>query len=157
MSIRSTLRSPKPRQTRLSAPGPRTTHARVAAVHGRRALLGSLLRNLSLSISDVCDVSFASFWDVGPQPNANTTEVERAELKLADSALAWYGEDKLFNEDATATLMIASVKSCHGQLVDMLCAGKKDYCQPIMDLATALKAFADSGAYPDGLALEVVA
>ena len=122
---------------------------------GAAANVSHKLRNISLGIADVCDVTFSSFWDIGPTPNASDSELRRMELEFVDRALAAFGEGRLFNDDATATLMIATVKTCHGELVNMQCPSKKDYCDPIVDVLLRLNDYANSD--PDELLMVQVA
>lgn len=79
----------------------------------RLARLGTLLpqvshelREMSLAISDQCNVSFASFWDLGLHIDPEDDATERAVLALADRALAFAAEARLFNPDGTSTLLV---------------------------------------------------
>ena len=69
------------------------------------------LREMSLGISEQCNVSFASFWDLGPHVDPSDNMTEAAMLALADRALAFAAEGRLFNADATSTLLVASVSA----------------------------------------------
>ena len=119
-------------------------HNASTPLSGAAANVSHKLRNISLGIADVCDVSFSSFWDIGPTPDASDSELKRKELEFVDRALAVFGEGRLFNDNATATLMIATVKSCHGELVNMQCPSKKTYCDPIVDVLLRLNDYANS-------------
>ena len=113
---------------------------------------------MSLGISEQCNVSFASFWDLGPRvdPSDNTTEA--AMLALADRALAFAAEGRLFNADATATLLVASVSACGGTPVTMRCASDPNgYCAPIAQLSQRLKDYAArANGQATGLRLQVL-
>ena len=69
---------------------------------------------MSLGISEQCNVSFASFWDLGPRVDPSDDATEAAMLALADRALAFAAEGRLFNADATSTLLVASVSANPG-------------------------------------------
>ena len=55
-------------------------------------------------------VSFTSFWDLGLHIDPEDDATERAVLALADRALAFAAEARLFNPDGTSTLLVASVR-----------------------------------------------
>ena len=114
---------------------------------------------MSLGISEQCNVSFVSFWDLGPRiDNASDDPSEAAMLALADRALALAAEGRLFNADATATLLVASVRACGGTPVTLRCASEANgFCAPIAQLSQRLKdyaAFANGQA--TGLRLQVL-
>ena len=114
---------------------------------------------MSLGISEQCNVSFMSFWDLGPRiDNASDDPSEAAMLALADRALALAAEGRLFNADATATLLVASVRACGGTPVTLRCASEANgFCAPIAQLSQRLKdyaAFANGQA--TGLRLQVL-
>ena len=113
---------------------------------------------MSLGISEQCNVSFMSFWDLGPRIEPSDNASEAAVLALADRALALAVEGRLFNADATATLLVASVRACGGTPVTLRCASEANgFCAPIAQLSQRLKdyaAFANGQA--TGLRLQVL-
>ena len=113
---------------------------------------------MSLGISEQCNVSFASFWDLGPRVDPGDDATEAAMLALADRALAFAAEGRLFNADATATLLVASVSACGGTPVTMRCASDPNgYCAPILKLSQRLKDYAArANGQATGLRLQVL-
>ena len=79
-------------------------------------------------------------------------------LALADRALAFAAEGRLFNADATATLLVASVSACGGTPVTMRCASDPNgYCAPIAQLSQRLKDYAArANGQATGLRLQVL-
>ena len=96
------------RAARLGAP--RTVPSRLARLGTLLPQVSHELREMSLAISDQCNVSFASFWDLGLHIDPEDDATERAVLALADRALAFAAEARLFNPDGTSTLLVASVR-----------------------------------------------
>ena len=113
---------------------------------------------MSLGISAQCNVSFASFWDLGPRVDPSENATEAAMLALADHALAFAAKGRLFNADATATLLVASVSACGGTPVTMRCASDPNgYCAPIAQLSQRLKDYAArANGQATGLRLQVL-
>ena len=90
-------------------------------------------------------MSFASFWDLGLHIDPEDDATERAVLALADRALAFAAEARLFNADGTSTLLVASVSACGAPRtpVTMRCASDSDgYCAPISRLSQRFKDYA---------------
>ena len=79
-------------------------------------------------------------------------------LALADHALAFAAKGRLFNADATATLLVASVSACGGTPVTMRCASDPNgYCAPIAQLSQRLKDYAArANGRTTGLRLQVL-
>ena len=116
------------------------------------------LREMSLGISEQCNVSFVSFWDLGPRIEPSDDPTEAAVLALADRALALAAEGRLFNADATATLLVASVRACGGTPVTLRCASEANgFCAPIAQLSQRLKDYAArANGLATGLRLQVL-
>ena len=114
---------------------------------------------MSLGISEQCNVSFMSFWDLGPRIEPSDNASEAAVLALADRALALAVEGRLFNADATATLLVASVRACGGTPVTLRCASEANgFCAPIAQLSQRLKDYAArANGQATGLRLQVLA
>ena len=131
------------RAARLGAP--RTVPSRLARLGTLLPQVSHELREMSLAISDQCNVSFASFWDLGLHIDPEDDATERAVLALADRALAFAAEARLFNADGTSTLLVASVSACGAPRtpVTMRCASDSDgYCAPISRLSQRFKDYA---------------
>ena len=144
------------RAARLGAP--RTVPSRLARLGTLLPQVSHELREMSLAISDQCNVSFASFWDLGPRVDPSENATEAAMLALADHALAFAAKGRLFNADATATLLVASVSACGGTPVTMRCASDPNgYCAPIAQLSQRLKGYAArANGQATGLRLQVL-